>query len=55
MRKATNNALKALTKEVVDFKSGKRFYLANDKPVSFEVERLDSIGTHPSLSQVVFR
>lgn len=52
MRKATTSGLKESFSEIQNSKSGKRMYVAKNRPVTFEFERLDSIGAHPSFCQV---
>jgi hypothetical protein len=54
MRKATTSALKGSLTEIQNSKSGKVMYVAKKRPVTFEFERFDFIGTHPSFSEVSF-
>lgn len=52
MKKATTSVLNEALSELIDFNTGKRTYVANNRPVSFDFEQIDCIGTHASFIQV---
>ncbi|KAI6170505.1 hypothetical protein M3Y97_01147100 [Aphelenchoides bicaudatus] len=51
MKKATTSALNKSFSKIENDKSGRVMYNAKGRPVSFDFERIDAVGSHPSFEQ----